>query len=383
MAIVKEIILITNEFCNLDCRGYCYEHHKTDHKMSISTAAEILDRELKYIAKEESVEIEFIGGESFLVFDLIKEIVEYIDRNYSDLQIYFTCTTNGTLIHGEIQKWLYDNRHRFYAALSLDGTKEMHDMNRPFRGSNKGSFDSIDLDFFINTWDVVSAKMTVSPITLPYFSKGVKFIHEKGFKCDATFATGISWESEDNINILAKQLEELIEFYRENPQYEVCRMLSIDLGSIFTKSQISFRYCGAGKLIHAYDCKGTQYPCQGFAPITLGEESKKYIGCDFSDFKLPEDSACATCKFVYMCSTCYATNNASTGDIGRQSPEMCIFNRMCILASSKIQYYRIMQKCRGNMTQEDQKVLKAIQVIQEEIFNENNIFLFNFSINKE
>ena len=56
---------------------------------------------------------------------------------------------------------------------------------------------------------------------------------------------------------------------------------------------------------------------------------------------------------------------------------MCVFNRLCILASAKIQYIRLIKKEIQNFTIEDQKTLKAISIIQKEIFNKNNVFLYN------
>lgn len=375
----KKVMLIINEFCNLDCT-YCYEHHKTSHIMTFEIAHRVLDNELKDSDNYDEIEIEFIGGEAFLAFPLMKDIVDYVNFKYSNKPIHFYCTTNGTLIHGEIQEWLRENKNKFFCSLSLDGTLEMHDTNRPFKVTGQGSFDRIDIDFFVKNWDSINAKMTISPETLPYLAKGVKFIESQGFRCAATFATGIEWTCQRNIQILVEQLEELIAYYRVNPNREPCKMLAIELDSVFVPVQKNFRYCGAGRTSHAYDVHGNQYPCHGFAPITVGyDAATEFSNSDFSDFSLPVDGACISCKFIYMCPTCYASNRESTGDIRQQTAEMCIFNRLCALASSKIQYYRIIDKGIRNLTEEDQKTLKAISVIQSEIMKKGSHFLYNIS----
>ncbi len=373
---IKVFMLITNENCNLNCT-YCYEHHKTNSYMNFATAKSIIDKELLTAKTDEIFEIEFFGGEPFLNFPLIKQVVEYVKTEYSHLKIYFNASTNGTLVHGEIKEWLIKNKDCFSPGLSLDGTKEMHDLNRPFKKDGKGSYDSIDIDFFKSQYNEPHAKMTISPATLPKMAEGIKHIHNLGFVCDATFATGIDWNNLYNIEILCNQLAELIDFYKENPHLEVCRMLNYGFTSVLNPTIEKFRYCGAGKTTKAFDCQGIMYPCQGFAPVTLGkDEAMKYVGEDFSDFKFDKKSICAQCKLVNLCPTCYACNKASTGDIGKMDNDMCLLNRLCILAGAKIQYYRLIDQPEPSI--ETQRTLKAIEILQKETFNPSSVYLNNF-----
>lgn len=78
-------------------------------------------------------------------------------------------TTNGTLIHGEIQNWLYKNRDRVILKLSIDGDKKSNDITRP------NSFSQIDLPFFVNTWPLIVASMTITPERLPLFYDNIRF----------------------------------------------------------------------------------------------------------------------------------------------------------------------------------------------------------------
>lgn len=176
MSKVKVFMLITNENCNLNCT-YCYEHHKSNSFMSFDIAKNIIDNELKNALSTETYEIEFFGGEPFLNFPLIKEIVDYVQTKYHNLKVYFNASTNGTLVHGEIKEWLMEHKDVFSPGLSLDGTKEMHDINRPFKKGNNSSFDAIDIDFFKNFHKNPHAKMTISPATLSQMAQGIKFIH--------------------------------------------------------------------------------------------------------------------------------------------------------------------------------------------------------------
>ena len=84
-----------------------------------------------------------------------------------------------------------------------------------------------------------------------------------------------------------------------------------------------------------------------------------------SSFKLSNISDCKTCLLLKLCSNCYAANYQSTGHILKVDPNLCDFNKMCVLASAKIQYYRIMKK--ASFTQDDFLILKAISTIQEKL----------------
>ena len=135
----KSITLTLTAQCNLHC-VYCYEHSKNDSAMSFDIARSILDSEMPEC--EGQIYIELFGGEPFLAFDNIKRIYDYVNVNWPDKQWIMFATTNGTLIHDEIQDWL-KNHKRFICGLSLDGNKLMQDINR------SNSFDQIDIDFFI------------------------------------------------------------------------------------------------------------------------------------------------------------------------------------------------------------------------------------------
>ncbi|MFA6808767.1 MAG: 4Fe-4S cluster-binding domain-containing protein [Eubacteriales bacterium] len=357
-------MLIITENCNLKCR-YCYEHDKTKNDMTFETAKEIIDKEFGNQSEYTKGEIELFGGEAFLNFKLIKQIYDYVMNNFPNVDFIFTNTTNGTLICGEIQKWLYERRNKFFCTLSLDGTPEMHDMNRPY-ANNKGSFDSIDLDFFRNTWNNCGVKMTVSNDTIDNLSDGVKFISSKGFDCMATFASGIDWSIKCKKDKIAEEFSKLVDYYTENQDMKLCHMLNYDLRYIFYPINKDFKYCGAGIIKKCYDIHGKGYPCQGLSPLSIGEDAKNFEGQNFEGFELSDSNKCKKCKWVRLCRTCYAANYLETGNIEQNCEDMCYLNRVSILACSKIQFNRLLQK-DAELTENDRLTLHAIQIIQEEI----------------
>ena len=63
--------------CNLNC-VYCYQKHDVNSKMDFSTAKNVIDWIFDNVPPDMSdVEINFIGGEPLLEFQLIKDIVAY------------------------------------------------------------------------------------------------------------------------------------------------------------------------------------------------------------------------------------------------------------------------------------------------------------------
>lgn len=359
---VGRVMLLVTEDCNLRCL-YCYEHHKNGKKMTFETAKAILDSSLKDAPKNVPIVIEVFGGEAFANFPLIKEIDEYIAENYGDLDIRYETTTNGTLVHGEIKEWLYARREKFFMALSLDGTEEMHDANRRFAQGN-GSFHSIDIDFFAKTWNNCPAKMTVSEKNLPYLAEGVKYLDSLGFKCDATLSIGVDWDQEKNLPVLVEELNKLVEYYTENPDVQLCTMLNPDLRLVFTPIDDDYRFCGAGVDMVCFDAEGTEYPCQGFAPVSISDKADEYRNFDERNFRFSESNICKKCPWVRLCPNCYAANLQSTGDIQKVDPNLCQFYKLCILASAKIQCLRVLQK--KELSRDDQLILKAVSYIQKQ-----------------
>ena len=367
--IEKKIMLIITEECNLGCT-YCYEEYKTKNIMSFETAKQILDREYSTIGEYDDLTIEFIGGEAFLEFGLIKKIYDYARELFDKEKTIFFCTTNGTLVHGEMQKWLAERKEHFICSLSLDGTKKMHDMNRPFKNCNIGSFDHIDIDFFKRTWPQQSVKMTVSEESLPFLYDGVKYVEDLGMKCVCTFATGIEWHDE-SVNVLIEQLDKLVAHYIKYPERQVCRLLDFNYNAIYLPIENNYKLCGAGRNLHSYDVHGNFYPCQGLSPVTLGEEeAKKYIDYDFENFSFSENNPCLTCPYIRLCRTCYASNKKSTGDVENETVEMCLFNRICMLAGSKLRYYQLKNKDISELTLEEKYELAAVLNIQENVLDE-------------
>ena len=101
---MRYVTFIVTQNCNLNCT-YCYEHNKTKNSFDVNLAKEIILRELSIKDNYTEICFDFFGGEPFLEFDKIKEIVEFFKDRKFDKKVYFFAGTNGTLINKDIQKY--------------------------------------------------------------------------------------------------------------------------------------------------------------------------------------------------------------------------------------------------------------------------------------
>lgn len=362
---VRTVTITLTQSCNLAC-SYCYEHHKSTRKMNFLTAKKIIDWEFEHISDDvDEFEFDLFGGEPFLEFELLKQITEYICEKKGNFPCTVFATTNGTLVHGEVQEWLTGHSCCFVCGLSLDGTREMHNINR------SNSYDDIDLDFFAIQYPTQDVKMTISQETLPQLAEGVIDMHRKGFLVSCNLAFEIDWSSPDNVTALNRELRKLIEFYLENPDIEPCSMLGMDITNVCAEEEEAVRFCGAGKYMCSYDVDGKKYPCQFFMPLSLGaEKSAKVNEIVFPDTYISKellDEKCKKCVIRSACSNCFGANFASTGNIYKRDDNMCRLTKIIMKARS---YFRAKQWELGQLKEtgdELQVLLRAIVKIQNEL----------------
>jgi len=299
---------------------------------------------------------EFFGGEPFLAFPLIKEICEFTWSKNWKKPYLFTTTTNGTLVHGEIQDWLIKNRNKFDLILSLDGTKEMHDSNR------SNSFSKIDIEFFRSYCKQPSVKMTISKETLQGLSEGVMFLHSKGFKINNNLAFGLDWSNRKEIEIFNIELEKLVEFYILNQQITPCSLLNMKIQYCFSPVR---KWCGVGTNMITFDIDGSSYPCNMFLPMSIGMNiSRLNPQLDFNDLEKLVDTKCTDCFIHPICPTCYGSNYLMRHDISSRDENLCKFMKLRSLANSYLQLKKIMNenKCKSFSTDEYLIVKSALEI---------------------
>ncbi len=359
---VKYITLIMTEHCNLQC-SYCYEHYKSSSILGFEKAKQIMLNEINASDNFDEVDFDFFGGEPFLEFDTIKQLVAYFKNKKFNKIIRFSASTNGTILSKEIKKWLIDNRDVFTVSLSFDGTRDMQNMNR------SNSFDLIDTDFFANKINNgVGLKMTISQETLNTLSDGVIYCHSLGFQHIAcTLACGIDWSNEDNYDILKTELNKLVDYYINHPDIKPCSLLNYHIENVaYPVNGYAQKYCGAGTRLKVYDTQGEAHPCQYFLHLAIGEKVHETHSIKFADaFKIETlDSKCQTCIAVNVCPSCYGANFELTGDIHGRDYNFCKLQQIIILANSYLKAKKWEMGHLNINTQEEKALLDSIIKIQ-------------------
>ena len=354
------VIMTITEDCNLNC-SYCYEKAKTDKHMSLDTAKSIVEFELLNSNDFDELEFDLFGGEPSLLFDVVKNLVEWTDNRFNKPHLFFL-ETNGTLIHREYQDWLKKYNDYVWAGISLDGTRETHNKNRC------NSYDLIDIDFFLKTYPHQPIRMTIYKDTINNLSKDIIHLHNLGFKeVTSTFAHGVDWELDNIENILSQELMILCDFYIANPHIKESTIFNMNLQSV-SQGQKLTKWCGTGTNMIAYDGNGKKYPCHVFQPNTTNNDSFEEI--DFNcidDFSDPE---CSGCSIESICPNCYGMNYLQSGNLLKRDKGLCKIVKMTTLASS----YLLAKKIELGLIDLEKdtlyQTLKSIKIIQEKIIAE-------------
>lgn len=351
----RRICLSTNTSCNLRCR-YCYELKKDSGSFSVERVYSILNSILSRKTKD-GTRIKLHGGEPFLIFPKIKELCEKLwDSGFPE---YFMIhmTTNGTLVQGDVQDWLYEHRNQIRLKLSLDGGETIHNLNRP------DSFNHIDIDFFKRTWSDVNIKMTVSPWTLMDFHIAVIQLYELGFRnISSSFAEMVDW-GEDCDFVFYNELKKLYQYCTTNNISHICNFFDVDF----------HRTCNSHTVYHpctldikeAYDYESDKfYPCHFYFESTAGtQKSTELMSIDLSLEQNRVSGDCKLCKFISLCHTCYAANYLYRNATSQRDPIMCKLQKAQFLAVAEFEYSRILNLSSSEISIKDVKQLKAIKYL--------------------
>jgi len=313
----------------------------------------------------DEVEIDFFGGEPFAEFKNIELICEWIWQNKWSKPYIVFATTNGTLVHGKIRDWIYKNSHRFVLGISIDGTQDMHNLNR------NNSFNKIDLDFFSQLWPFQPVKMTLSRLTISNLADGIVYLHNRGFKVACNNAHGITWENED-YPVFAEQLKKLSDYYVANPDIEPSSIIIMPIQMLSFGNSIS-KWCGAGTNMICINKSGTKYPCHTFMPSTSGNDiNLSEILNKLNSDKLL-DSHCQGCVLTPCCPTCYGMNYVENSDIIKRNKSHCIFSKIRAKATAYMLSQMLTNKERGYVYMKDKtdkdisNIIHGIRTVNESV----------------
>lgn len=131
---VFKLTINTTYDCNFACT-YCVQTHKKSTNISAEVINKIVDI-IRCKHKQvhfEILDLDLFGGEPLYNFEGVKKIIDTFRQLGQELGFKITCfiTTNGSLITDKVIKLFKDIETTF--QISIDGSKERHNQNRPFR----------------------------------------------------------------------------------------------------------------------------------------------------------------------------------------------------------------------------------------------------------
>ncbi|HVT40539.1 MAG TPA: radical SAM protein [Gemmatimonadaceae bacterium] len=142
---LRAISLAIAQKCNLGCT-YCYasqgDFGGPPKDMTSQTAERAVRLLIDAAQPGDRVNVAFLGGEPMTNRTVLRATTEFAAAMAAarEVRIGFSITSNGTLLTADDADFF--EQHGFAVTISLDGVREDHDRQRPFKNGN-GSFDRI------------------------------------------------------------------------------------------------------------------------------------------------------------------------------------------------------------------------------------------------
>ena len=334
--------------------------------MNVDLAKEIILREAQFVKDSpdfDELEIDFMGGEPFMNFPLIKEIVEWLETGVIDIPFICFATTNATLLTDEIKNWLREHKNTINLGASYDGNTQMQSTNR---GTDK---HNIDLAFFKELWPHQSSSMTISKETLPTLAEGVLDMQKKGYELDAALAQGVDWTIDDAL-IYREQLLILKDAYLKNPVLTPFNRLTrfVAVTDASDREKIQEKFCGTGKQMATYDVDGKKYGCHMFTPLVCGKDKSFLVDAvDWESAESTADEYCKSCVLRNFCPTCAGFNYKYRGNLAVRDKRWCPMVLAEAITACEFQVERLatVDKLDAKDAQHGRTALKAYKALKD------------------
>lgn len=401
----RYVTFIVTHACNLKC-SYCYEHSKSDKRMTLEVAKKCVDILFESDAQNSpyindtlmnGIVLDFIGGEPLIEIDLIDEIATYfldqaILRNHRWATRYMlSMTSNGMLYFDpKVKRFLDKYNGRVNISITVDGDKETHDTCR-VDCNGCGSYDKASAAFSDakNRYGQIGTKFTIAPENVDRVFIACKDIIERHdlsiLHCNCVYEEG--W-NESHAKVLYYELKKLADWIIATKKYEYI-MLSIFDESIGHKmlDADNQNWCGGTGKMLAFDVDGTVYPCIRYAPLSMNRRPLIRLGdSDNGIANLKEDKdtidmlnsitrksqstdECINCPIGSGCGWCSAHNYESLGSVNKRATFICPTHKARCLAASY--YWNNVYKLLGETTKFEMNVPAewAIPIIGEDEYN--------------
>lgn len=340
---ITSLTLNVSHACNLRCT-YCFagqgSYGSDAMQMDKRTARRAIDLLINLSGHEKRCEIVFFGGEPLLNVPVIKDAITYSSNMAKSTGKTFTynMTTNGVLLTDQLIDYL--NKKKVKIMISMDGTKDVQDTQRPLP-SGKGSYDRI-LPHVKALSDSrggqITARMTITQRNLN-FSHSVDHLASIGFSrvhCELVSSSCPEVKldlSKADIEHLEQEYENqatnLLDAIRGHEPYAFGGFRRYLLMIHNTHNRLYT--CGAGRRMITVTPSGGVYPCHRFVGMDAFKMGKVYNSTEIADsqkewtkttvLSLPK---CRTCWARYICAGhCLNKHARDDGQFGEPDPRHC------------------------------------------------------------
>lgn len=307
--------------CNLNCT-YCYLGEKKNNYMSIDTAKKAIEIGIHEAKKQydKTLIVYFIGGEPLLAFNVIKEVVFYVKQRCleNSIKYIFSITTNGILFTEDIISFLGENK--FEIKISLDGDKDIHDLNRKDyagKGSFQETLDNLKLlkSYESLTGNLISFAHVVTQNSYQSFSKSYQYLLDLGCeRIETAVDYYCEWKQEE-LDELRNQIVKTFYLYK----YQIQKNQKWVFWNLFERHlelylmPCDFYACKAGLKQIFVTADGNIYTCIELPEFLIGNVQD---GLDVTRIreivytKEKTNNKCTDCKYLKNCSarSCQAAN---------------------------------------------------------------------------
>lgn len=315
---INKIFLHISHDCNLSC-PYCYalggDYGKGRKMMTLETAVKAINY---IIARDPSIEeltIEFFGGEPLLNHNTIENLIEYIEKHFTDISFKYGCVTNATVMNDKIYSML--KKYNFNVMMTIDGPQYFHDQQRIY-ANGKGSFEDVlkNITLFKESVSNLSVRIVYTKLNQNLYDI-YKYVYEElgitnvSFRPVMTEIEKFKLSSGD-IKKASEEIRKCFLYYLEKKlqNKKITTSLFDDIVKSLLYRKRKEKFCDFGNFV-SITPEGDIYPCTHFV------YNDKYKFGSINDSKLDEDaiSYCLNSGMVNYtpCAECWMKNLCQGG----------------------------------------------------------------------
>ena len=355
--------------CNLRCEYCIYNEYNTKFRNfePIDLSFEYAKMAINYMldhANRNEIHFGFYGGEPLLKYDLLKECVEYIQSKEKSRKIFYSMTTNATLLTMDKAEY-FASIPNFSIVFSIDGSEKIHNkMRKMINGED--SF-SLTLKGFQNAkkaygeravQDLLINCVVCPPYTKEKFDELQVFFSQNAFKHQIMFTYVDDGSKKEQAN---KKIGSPILNWTKNSENQrelfswggmtksFLRIHKRPLCDVPIKNHPFNGCCIPGSRRIYLTAQGKYKVCEriGEAPeigdvesgIDLNNIKKFYV----NEYMEKSIGDCKNCWLIDMCSICYSSCFSKEGLDIEQKRQKCEAERFITEEMMKF-YHEILEK---------------------------------------